>query len=671
MTDAAALERMLTEAFHLHRAGDRDKAEQRYRQALVVDPGNLNALQLLGVLNHELGRHTDAVEMLSHAIRVVEKRTERRPEFAAVYVNFGNALRAVGRGDDALIQYRMGLTLNPDLAQLHVGIGDELCAQGDLSGAVDSYEKAKAAGALGATRLCYLGSAYALLKRFAEAEANYREALQPIFATIPGGTGFENPMLCFRPNMSSAAPTNTNKKDACYSAGGSPGRRRSSVTERYGELIDALPPNPDLYHLFAKALRDLGDFRAAVEMFELSLALEPKHIASLYELGISLMKVGFASAAIPYLEKAVELKPDFASFHVELGNALHFIGQSEHALNSHRKALQLEPLRIWKAKASPAEFSVLAIEGSGVGNTPPQFLLCNGSFDCHFTVLLEGVRPDIEMLARHCDVVVNLISEVDQAKHILPMAGDVIDRLGKPVINHPKKIMKTDRETTARCLEGVDLCRAPRTIRCNPDSLNEKTAATFFAMNGFAFPLLVRVAGSHGGEAFEKLHNADELALFLKLNPGAEYYVSEFVDYRCDDGYYRKYRFILCAGEIFPYHLAICEDWKVHHFRTQMTAHRWMQDEENTFLENPWRTFSAGHKSALRTIQLAFELEFFGVDCSIDRGGNLLIFEVNAAMLVHDDNAALPYKTPHCRRIKQAFHAMLAQAVGVNTKAAA
>jgi hypothetical protein len=38
-----------------------------------------------------------------------------------------------------------------------------------------------------------------------------------------------------------------------------------------------------------------------------------------------------------------------------------------------------------------------------------------------------------------------------------------------------------------------------------------------------------------------------------------------------------------------------------------------------------------------------------------------LVFEVNASLLVHDDNAEFSYKDPAVRRIKAAFDAMLAK----------
>jgi hypothetical protein len=84
-----------------------------------------------------------------------------------------------------------------------------------------------------------------------------------------------------------------------------------------------------------------------------------------------------------------------------------------------------------------------------------------------------------------------------------------------------------------------------------------------------------------------------------------------------------------------------------------------MQDEEKAFLDNPGRVFSATHYDVLRQIQAAVGLEFFGIGCSLERASNLVIFEVNALMLIHDENAEFPYKSPACARIKQAFTAAL------------
>lgn len=655
MTSVAA-EHRLTEAFQHQQNGDVDEAERLYRSLLAEDSENLNALQLLGLLCHQAGRHADAVELLQRAVALLEQGGGGSAQHAALYNNLGNALRAVGRGTEALAVYQQGLDLNPSLAELHTNIADELCAQGDFEGAIASYESARRCSPLSTRHLCHLGTAYALVSRFSEAEAVYRDAVAPLV---------QSAMSQHRdPRDNKAAEAGQAKSPTPLTGVDAPvaDNKLSAPLDPYRELIAVIPPTPDLYYLLARALRKPGDMHAAIEVLRLALQINPDHLPSLYDLGLSLSQIGLVRLAIPFLERSIAIKPDFAACYVELGNAFYSVGEEERALDCHRRAHQLQPLRTWNATTSPAAFSVLAIEASGAGNTPCQFLLCNCDFDCHFFALVDDAEPNVEILQRYGDVVVNLISDVDQGQQVLPAAAALIDRLGKPVINHPRGIGATDRCTTAERLVGIALLRVPKTIRCHRETLAAPDAVEQLSLKGFGMPFLLRVAGSHGGDNFEQIFGRDDIDKLIEQCPADEFYVTEFVDYQSSDGFYRKYRFIFTNEEILPYHLAIGNDWKVHHYRTDMEHCVWMQKEEKAFLENPWRVFSQTHYRALRKLRVAFDLDFFGIDCSLDREGNIVIFEVNASMLVHDNNATLPYKTLYCNKIRDAFHAMLARA---------
>ena len=92
-----------------------------------------------------------------------------------------------------------------------------------------------------------------------------------------------------------------------------------------------------------------------------------------------------------------------------------------------------------------------------------------------------------------------------------------------------------------------------------------------------------------------------------------------------------------------------------------MEDHVWMQEEEAAFLANPGAVFNSSHYATLRAIRERIELDFFGIDCGLDRHGHLVVFEVNASMLVHEHNEAFPYKDRHVRAIKVAFDTMLAR----------
>jgi hypothetical protein len=216
----------------------------------------------------------------------------------------------------------------------------------------------------------------------------------------------------------------------------------------------------------------------------------------------------------------------------------------------------------------------------------------------------------------------------------------------------------------ADLLPGIPACRVPRILRL--DAGSDVSVAALAPLLPFMFPVLARPAGTHGGDDFEKIESLDELARFLARRPEADHYVIEYIDYASSDGHFRKYRFIFVGEEILPYHLAIGNDWKVHHVSTDMASQPWMQQEEAAFLANPAAVFNAAHYQALRVVRERFGLDYFGIDCGLDRDGTLIVFEVNASMLVHDDNAEFPYKDPFVRVIKAAFEAMLRNRAGLS-----
>ena len=99
--------------------------------------------------------------------------------------------------------------------------------------------------------------------------------------------------------------------------------------------------------------------------------------------------------------------------------------------------------------------------------------------------------------------------------------------------------------------------------------------------------ILVRPAGTHGGDEFEKTVGANALTATLAQTPDSDRYFIEYIDYRSPDGHFRKYRFIFVDEQILPYHLAIGDQWKLHHDSSDMIRHQWMQQEEEAFLSQP------------------------------------------------------------------------------------
>jgi tetratricopeptide (TPR) repeat protein/glutathione synthase/RimK-type ligase-like ATP-grasp enzyme len=379
------------------------------------------------------------------------------------------------------------------------------------------------------------------------------------------------------------------------------------------------------------------------------------------ELGKACFELNDIDAAIEHFEAAVAINGNDAESLYWIGGIRQKAGDNEAAQAAYVAAAQIQPLIRRAAAKPPADFRVLALYAPFAGNTPSEYLFKEACHDTDTLALLASREPDATALGE-VDVVVNLISDADQAGAVLPLASRLVARLGKPTINDPGKIQRTTRDAVAELLPGIARCRIPQILRLA--AAGDVGVVALQALLPFSFPVLARPAGTHGGDDFERISDIAELASFVAQRPDSDHYVIEYIDYTSADGHFRKYRFIFVGDEILPYHLAIGNDWKVHHVSTDMAHRPWMQEEEAAFLADPGAVFDASHYQALRTVRERIGLDYFGIDCGLDANGNLIVFEVNASMLVHDDNAEYPYKDPFVRAIKQAFDAMLRNRAG-------
>jgi hypothetical protein len=134
-----------------------------------------------------------------------------------------------------------------------------------------------------------------------------------------------------------------------------------------------------------------------------------------------------------------------------------------------------------------------------------------------------------------------------------------------------------------------------------------------------------------------------------------------FVDYRSGDGFFRKYRIMFVDGAPYACHLAISPRWMIHYYNAAMAEHAWMRDEEAAFIGDMAAVFAGPRADALREIAAAIPLGYFGIDCAIAGDGRVLLFEADAAMLVHgtDPPDLYPYKRAAFERIQHALTGLL------------
>ena len=103
---------LLNEALDLHRRGQLDEAETRYKKLTWREPGSAAAFHALGAMRLHQDRPVEAREFLSQAVRI-------EPANAEIHNALGAALTQLHDYPEAESGLRQALSLNPNLAEAH------------------------------------------------------------------------------------------------------------------------------------------------------------------------------------------------------------------------------------------------------------------------------------------------------------------------------------------------------------------------------------------------------------------------------------------------------------------------------------------------------------------------------------------------------------------------
>jgi tetratricopeptide (TPR) repeat protein len=269
--------RTVRAGFAHHQAGRLRRAEALYRKALHEDPDDANALHLLGVLAYQCGAG-------GLALRLIERALPALPDVPDVHLNYGNALRELGRVAEAVASYRRALALEPDYGMAHNNLAAALNEKEEFGAGLASSERAVAL--IPEFFGTYVNHAAALigLARFAEAETPLRRALDlaPGWAQTHRDLGWVLAKL---------------------------GRYREAVAS-LNHAIALDPDDPTVHFALAATLHLAKDLAGSEAGFRRALALAPAYAAAWHELGTVLRSSGRFDEALMCFNRALELDPD-------------------------------------------------------------------------------------------------------------------------------------------------------------------------------------------------------------------------------------------------------------------------------------------------------------------------------------------------------------------------
>ena len=430
--------------------------------------------------------------------------------------------------------------------------------------------------------------------------------------------------------------------------------------------IDALIAEApaDLGRRFGRAccLEDLGRIDDALAAYVDVLGRDATHFGALTNLGSLLLERGRVADAAPYLEAAATLYPADAVARVNVAQLCFERGDDEAAiahyaavlaargdfLHAHLGLAKLYAARddgvraglhLERAFAEPKAWS-LPYRGSA---PPLQVLLLvsafggdmvtNWFFDDHVVqkavLLADSVRGNLAIAPYH--VLFNAIGDADRSRSSLERAVAIAAASPASVINDPRAVLRTGRVEMMQRLRGIDGVRVPQTESIARADL---TAAALGA-RGFTFPLLLRAPGHHAGDHFAVVETPERLAPVAAELPGTTLLAIEYLDARGADGNVRKYRVVAVDGVLYPVHLAIAPQWKVHYFSAAMDERAEYRAEEARFLADMTTVAGARGVRALGAICATMQLDYCGVDFGIAPDGTILVFEANATMAVN------------------------------------
>ncbi|MBF0425094.1 MAG: tetratricopeptide repeat protein [Magnetococcales bacterium] len=329
-----------------HTAGRFAEAEAGYR-AILAAPDTADQAKArhgLGLLKWQTGDLTAAQAHL-------EAVAARCPEHWHYPYTLGQFFAATRRPELAIPAFLRAQALQPDAAEIHLGLADALHAVGRLEEAIAAYRQTLARQPANIEALNNLGVAL-------DAAGQREEAISLLRHGVAQRPDF-NPLYS---NLGNALLHHGEVKAAVavFEQGLGRGQQSADLWFNYGNALATRAASPEAVAAYEQALaldplhlkarvnlantfRLRGEIQAALGAYRQVLAHDPNFADAHNNMGVALLIQGESDAAIAALEQAAALAPNISAIHNNLGNAFKGTGQLDAAVASYRRAVALNP----------------------------------------------------------------------------------------------------------------------------------------------------------------------------------------------------------------------------------------------------------------------------------------------------------------------------------------
>jgi len=304
-----------------------EAAEACYRNALVLDPSNLEWRYSLGYLLQTVGRFSDALDLY----RGVKTDGRNPPLDYLVYIRTGECYRSLNQPGQAKRSIEAAFRINPEEPAVLARLGEVALAEKRYDDAVkyleSALEKQPAANKLHYT----LGMAYRGVGDMGKARLHMSQyGMVDVQPPDPLKKNLEKLVKGYHTHLLSGK--------LAFSA-----KRYTEAVDAYRKAIEADPGKVGAKVDLGVALVKLGKYKEAVAQFEAAIELAPDNASAHFDLGAVYAYLGDYSKSIEHFQKVVEKNPEDAGAHLGLANALRNKGQHESAFEHYKTAVMLKP----------------------------------------------------------------------------------------------------------------------------------------------------------------------------------------------------------------------------------------------------------------------------------------------------------------------------------------
>jgi len=328
------VEAKIRDAVTYHQAGELARAENLYQDVLREQPGNVDALHLLGLVAHARGRNDEAKRLISDAI-------SRQADCAFYHNNLGEVLRELGDVRGAVECYRRALELDGGYTQARNNLGMALQQLGDLQGAADCFRQAldEEPGVahlhnnLGVAEqaLGNLDAAIASFRRSLELDAKHAEASNNLGAALHARGDLDDAEAALRAALEvdpRLAKAHYNLARLQVDRGDLDEAMRSAR-----KSLELAPGEPEFHINYGEILRMRGQLDESIESLRAAIAINPRHAIALNDLGVSLLIKGRFDESASAFRRALTQDPGLAMAYENLAKARRYVPEDRQQID--------------------------------------------------------------------------------------------------------------------------------------------------------------------------------------------------------------------------------------------------------------------------------------------------------------------------------------------------